>query len=109
MLAYIQELFLLFYLALPLADCRFEAMPEMTRIWVVDASQGHPELKFHIREPPLTGDNIGLKTWGTAFSIAKKIEEIGSQHFSHLLAGHNDSFTTSGGTSFTRKDIRVLE
>jgi len=94
---------------LPPANCCSTAMPEMTRIWVIDASQGHPELEFHIREPPLTGDNIGLKTWGTAFAIAKKIEDIGSRHLSHLLTGSNDKFTTSIGKSFTRNDIRVLE
>jgi hypothetical protein len=86
-----------------------KAMPEMTRIWEIDASQGHPEFKFHIREPPFTGDHIGLKTWGTAFSIAKKIEEIGLQHFGHLLTGPNNQFTTSVGRIFTRKDITVLE
>jgi hypothetical protein len=85
------------------------AMPEMTRTWVIPASASHSELKFVIREPALTGDNLGLKTWGTAFAISKKIGQIGLNHFSHLWTGVNDTFTTSCGRSFTRPNMRVLE
>ena len=86
----------------------FAAMPEMIRTWTVPASTSLPELKFDIREPPLTGDNLGLKTWGTAFAIVKKLEELGRKYFNHLLnlEKNNPAFanTTSGGTN-----TRVLE
>jgi hypothetical protein len=82
-------------------------MPEMIRTWAVSASTTLPELKFEIREPPLTGDNLGLKTWGTAFAIVKKLEELGSQYFSHLLNPENTSDTTT--PTAERSSMRVLE
>jgi hypothetical protein len=60
-------------------------MPEMTRTWTILASESHPELSFRIREPPLTGDNLGLKTWGTAFTIAKKLESFTDLLFPSLV------------------------
>jgi hypothetical protein len=62
-------------------------MPEMTRTWIIPASESHPELSFRIREPPLTGDNLGLKTWGTAFTIAKKLESFTDLLFPSLVPG----------------------
>jgi predicted nicotinamide N-methyase len=64
-------------------------MPEMTRNWVIPASYNLPEIKFDIREPPLTGNNLGLKTWGTSYVIAKKLENFSIQYLDHL-------FTESG-------------
>jgi Lysine methyltransferase len=61
------------------------AMPEMTRTWLVNSCMNGPLLAFSIREPPLTGDNLGLKTWGTAFTMAKKLEDLGTMYFSHLF------------------------
>jgi Lysine methyltransferase len=61
------------------------AMPEMTRTWLVNSCMGGPLLSFSIREPPLTGDNLGLKTWGTAFTMAKKLEDLGTMYFSQLF------------------------
>jgi hypothetical protein len=60
-------------------------MPEMTRTWVIPASANLPELKFDIREPPLTGDNLGLKTWGTSYVIARNLEFFGINYLSHLF------------------------
>ena len=62
-------------------------MPEMTRTWIIPASESHPELSFRIREPPLTGDNLGLKTWGTAFTIAKRLESFKYILFPSLFPG----------------------
>lgn len=57
-------------------------MGELNRTWTIPASKTMSELSFDIREPPLTGDNLGFKTWGTAFTMAKRLEHIGS----HFLA-----------------------
>jgi len=62
------------------------AMPEMTRTWIIPASSSLLEVKFDIREPPLTGDNLGLKTWGTSYVVAKKLEEFVIQHLDHLFS-----------------------
>ena len=60
-------------------------MPEMTRTWLINGPMTTAPLAFSIREPPLTGDNLGLKTWGTAFTMAKKLEDLGTMYFSHLF------------------------
>jgi hypothetical protein len=73
-------------------------MPEMIRTWIVPQSATLPELRFQIREPPLTGDNIGLKTWGTAFAIVKILEEIG-----RLCLGYEDSVADP----FTKNQSRL--
>lgn len=84
-------------------------MPEMTRSWVIPASSSHPELKLEIREPPLTGDNLGLKTWGTAFVISKKLEYLGARYFSHLLSNTENVFTTDTGSTLTIPKLQMLE
>jgi Lysine methyltransferase len=72
-------------------------MPEMTRTWVIPASSNLPEIKFDIREPPLTGDNLGLKTWGTSFAIAKKLEKFGIHYLDHLFT--KSAVSISGASS----------
>ena len=57
----------------------------MIRTWTVPATGIFEELKFEIREPPLTGDNLGLKTWGTAFAIVKKLRSFGYDYFRYLI------------------------
>src|SRR6266849_2107310 len=76
------------------------AMPEMTRTWIIPASSNLPEIKFDIREPPLTGDNLGLKTWGTSFVIAKKLENFGISYLDHLF--------TKPGISISGASKRLL-
>jgi hypothetical protein len=68
-----------------MANSRQTAMGELTRKWIIPSSNTLPELTFTIREPPMTGDNLGLKTWGTAFVVAKKLEYIGKTYLGHLL------------------------
>jgi Lysine methyltransferase len=68
-----------------LTDTTVLAMPEMTRSWVIPASTKLPEMAFDIREPPLIGDNLGLKTWGTSYVIAKKLESLGTKYLDHLF------------------------
>jgi hypothetical protein len=71
-------------------------MPEMTRTWVIPASNCFPEIKIDLREPTLTGDNLGLKTWGTAYALALILEEIGMNYLSPLL-NKRDTYTTATG------------
>ena len=63
----------------------------MTRTWVIPPSLTCPEICLNIREPPLTGDNLGLKTWGTAYFIAKKLEWFGSTCLNHLIHPGNNN------------------
>jgi hypothetical protein len=83
-------------------------MPEMIRTWVVPSSATLPELRFDIREPPLTGDNLGLKTWGTAFAIVKRLEEIGTKYLSHFLDSESKKHDTTA-PDFGKSGVRVLE
>jgi hypothetical protein len=47
----------------------------MTRDWKIN-----DEVTLKIHEPPLTGDNLGLKTWASSYLLAKRLELIGAQH-----------------------------
>lgn len=47
----------------------------MTRNWKIN-----DEVSLKIYEPPLTGDNLGLKTWASSYLLAKRLELIGIQH-----------------------------
>jgi len=64
-------------------------MGELNRTWTIPASKKIPELSFKVREPPLTGDNLGLKTWGTAFTVAKRLEYFHREFMRDAL--HSDS------------------
>jgi len=82
----------------------------MTRSWVIPASNIHPELKFEIREPPITEDNLGFKTWGTAFAISKLLGTLGKKYFNHVQNAPRNNYTTPSGSTFTtQSDTRVLE
>jgi Lysine methyltransferase len=78
------------------------AMPEMTRTWLVPGPITTSPLTFSIREPPLTGDNLGLKTWGTAFTMAKKLDYLGTKYLSHL-------FNENAACMNPQKQMQVLE
>ncbi|KAH7319137.1 putative methyltransferase-domain-containing protein [Rhexocercosporidium sp. MPI-PUGE-AT-0058] len=65
--------------------CGRSAAGEMTRTWVIPKSLALPEIRFDIREPPLTGDQIGLKTWGTSYVLAKRLEFIGSEYLGPII------------------------
>lgn len=78
-------------------------MGELNRTWIIPVSHNLPEVKFEIREPPLTGDNLGLKTWGTAYVIAKKLEYIGAHFLHNVLSPGLDN--TAGNVT----PARILE
>ncbi|QSZ29594.1 hypothetical protein DSL72_004110 [Monilinia vaccinii-corymbosi] len=66
--------------------CGRSAMPEMIRNWAIPTSGTSTDLSIELCEPPLTGDSLGLKTWGTSFVMAKRLEELGNQYFGHILS-----------------------
>ena len=68
----------------------------MTRTWTLPATARFSELRFDIREPPLTGDNLGFKTWGTAYALALKLEHLGQTYLRELM-DRRDAFTTLTG------------
>ncbi|KAF4629461.1 hypothetical protein G7Y89_g8684 [Cudoniella acicularis] len=89
--------------------CGRTAMGEISRSWVIPEFRERPALKLEIREPPLTGDNLGLKTWGTAWAIAQKLDMIGAKYFSHLLKCNLGTFNTTTSDSNTHSQTRILE
>lgn len=73
-------------------------MPEMVRTWIIPTSGTSADLAIELCEPPLTGDSLGLKTWGTSFVMAKKLEEIGDRYFKHILFHHESGKQTVRST-----------
>ena len=63
------------------------------------------ELYLQIHEPALTEDNLGLKTWGTSFTLAKHLVHL-QKHFAYLSKG---SEPRQGQPSSRQSPIRVLE
>lgn len=37
-----------------------------------------------IREPPITGDSLGLKTWGSSYVLAKLLPRIAEEYLPHM-------------------------
>lgn len=60
------------------------AMGEITRRWPFEG-EGYPAFDLVVREPPLTGDNLGLKTWGSSYVLAQMLQAISETSLSHLL------------------------
>ncbi|KUJ24213.1 uncharacterized protein LY89DRAFT_15269 [Mollisia scopiformis] len=44
-----------------------------------ETQQSTANIELQIREPPLTGDNLGLKTWGSAWTMVQLLPQIGLQ------------------------------
>ncbi|KAM7224353.1 putative methyltransferase domain containing protein [Rhypophila decipiens] len=64
--------------------CGRTAMGEITRNWPFkDPSYG--EFSLTIREPPLTGDSLGLKTWGSSYVLAQLLPRFALGPLAHLL------------------------
>lgn len=64
-------------------------MPSMTRHWSFAGSEttsGRP-FSLAIREPALTGDCLGLKTWGSSYALARMLRALGesSAALAHLF------------------------
>ena len=59
-------------------------MGEITRRWPFQG-EGYKSFDLIVREPPLTGDSLGLKTWGSSYLLAQMLHKIGQTSLSHLL------------------------
>lgn len=71
-------------------------MGEITRRWPFE-SKDYPVFELTIREPPLTGDSLGLKTWGSSYALARMLHHFASGPLSHLLVP-NPKALASGPT-----------
>ncbi|KAJ4996264.1 hypothetical protein K4K48_008793 [Colletotrichum sp. SAR 10_66] len=57
--------------------CGRTAMGEITRRWPFREDARTPTFELIIREPPLTGDSLGLKTWGSSYVLAQYLPSLG--------------------------------
>ncbi|KAI0473969.1 putative methyltransferase-domain-containing protein [Xylariaceae sp. FL0804] len=71
--------------------CGRAGMGEITRRWPFDDRALPFELV--IREPPITGDSLGLKTWGSSYLMAQLLDEVASGPLAHLV-GKDQSGST---------------
>jgi hypothetical protein len=60
------------------------AMGEITRRWPFE-NDGYGEFSLAIREPPLTGDSLGHKTWGSSYALAGLLHEFAAGPLAHLF------------------------
>lgn len=64
--------------------CGRAGMGEVTRRWPFHHRQDPFELM--VREPPITGDSLGHKTWGSSFLMAQLLDSLKSGSLAHLVA-----------------------
>ncbi|KAL2260149.1 hypothetical protein VTK26DRAFT_5936 [Humicola hyalothermophila] len=64
--------------------CGRTAMGEITRRWPFESPDYDP-FSLTIREPPLTGDALGLKTWGSSYALAQLLHEFAAGPLAHLF------------------------
>lgn len=57
------------------------AMGEIVRRWPFE----NPSFSLTIREPPLTGDSLGLKTWGSSYVLAQLLPVFSAGPLAHLI------------------------
>lgn len=55
-------------------------MGAMTRNFLIPAIGEEPDISLDIHEPALTGGNLGLKTWGSAYVLAKHLSYLGDKY-----------------------------
>lgn len=66
--------------------CGRAAMGEITRQWPFFSNPAHPDFELIIKEPPLTGDNVGLKTWSSSYILAQKLTDFAQVTLSHFTS-----------------------
>ncbi|KAK0731428.1 putative methyltransferase-domain-containing protein [Lasiosphaeris hirsuta] len=64
--------------------CGRTAMGEIIRKWPFE-SQEYEAFNLAIREPSLTGDSLGLKTWGSSYVLAQLLYVFSSGPLAHLF------------------------
>lgn len=65
-------------------------MGEIVRKWPFEDKKC-ANFSLTIREPPLMGDSLGLKTWGSSYVLAKLLPQFASGPLAHLLGRHDDT------------------
>lgn len=60
-------------------------MGEIIRCWPLE-SDAYPAFELTIKEPPLTGDSLGLKTWGSSYLLAQMLHTFASGSLAHLIS-----------------------
>lgn len=61
--------------------CGRTAMGEIIRKWPFEATDGvgpYEPFELVIREPALTGDSLGFKTWGSSYVLAQHLPKLGA-------------------------------
>ncbi|KAI2604276.1 putative methyltransferase-domain-containing protein [Hypoxylon fragiforme] len=70
--------------------CGRAAMGEITRRWPFE-TQASSSFELIIREPPITGDSLGLKTWGSSYLLSQSLDKIAQGPLAHLInMGHSN-------------------
>ncbi|KIW70380.1 hypothetical protein PV04_02654 [Phialophora macrospora] len=52
------------------------AMPAMTRSFIIGQDPGCQDLVIQLHEPTLTEDNLGLKTWTSSLLLSRRLREM---------------------------------
>lgn len=60
-------------------------MGEITRSWPFREDALSPTFELIVREPPLTGDSLGHKTWGSSYVLAQHLPHLGSTSLFRLF------------------------
>lgn len=69
-------------------------MGDITRRWPFDSGE-YPRFELVIREPAMTGDGLGLKTWGSSYRLAQMLPNFATTSLSHLLSARQDGSAVS--------------
>jgi Lysine methyltransferase len=64
--------------------CGRAAMGQITRRWPFDID-GTPTFELVIHEPPLTGDRLGFKTWGSSYLLACQLPRLAATSLFRLF------------------------
>ncbi|KAI4595775.1 hypothetical protein KJ359_006412 [Pestalotiopsis sp. 9143b] len=70
--------------------CGRAGMGEITRRWPFTGA-AYPDFELIVREPSITGDCLGFKTWGSSYFLAGLLDQIAAQSLSHLLPAEANS------------------
>lgn len=65
--------------------CGRAGMGELVRRWPFQGADVQSSFELVIREPPITGDALGLKTWASSYALAQQLEGIARTSLAHLI------------------------
>jgi hypothetical protein len=61
-------------------------MGEIIRPWPFKSEKDGKDFLLTIREPPITGGSLGLKTWGSSYVLAQLLPHFATTSLAHLLS-----------------------